>query len=67
MDEVGAVIHRTYDYTSIRGETGMVESILYLFLGPLVYPAGFVYIYSLLYKLTDGGANILLGRPESLV
>lgn len=30
-------------------------------LGPLVYPAGFVYIYSLLYYLTDGGVNIRLG------
>lgn len=30
--------------------------------GPLVYPAGFVYIYSALYKLTNNGQNILLAQ-----
>lgn len=30
--------------------------------GPLVYPAGFVYIYSLFYFLTDKGRNIYLAQ-----
>jgi alpha-1,3-mannosyltransferase len=36
-----------YDYKELRGDTG-----------PLVYPAGFVYIYSLLYWITDKGTDI---------
>ncbi|CBK24812.2 uncharacterized protein [Blastocystis hominis] len=51
MDEVGGAITKTLDYTQLRGETG-----------PLVYPAGFVYVYSLLYYLTDGGVNIRLAQ-----
>ncbi len=39
------------DYTLIKGATG-----------PLVYPAAHVYIYNLLYFLTDGGKNILLAQ-----
>ena len=30
--------------------------------GPLVYPAGFVYIYSAFYKLTNNGQNILFAQ-----
>ena len=29
--------------------------------GPAVYPAGYIYVYSLLFKITDGGENIRLG------
>ncbi|XP_041953251.1 dol-P-Man:Man(5)GlcNAc(2)-PP-Dol alpha-1,3-mannosyltransferase [Alosa alosa] len=51
MDEVEGVINGTYDYTQLKGDTG-----------PLVYPAGFVYIFTALYYATDHGANIRLGQ-----
>uniref|UniRef100_A0A672FC12 Dol-P-Man:Man(5)GlcNAc(2)-PP-Dol alpha-1,3-mannosyltransferase n=1 Tax=Salarias fasciatus TaxID=181472 RepID=A0A672FC12_SALFA len=51
MDEVEGVINGTYDYTQLKGDTG-----------PLVYPAGFVYIFTALYYLTSHGANIRLGQ-----
>ncbi|PLW16770.1 hypothetical protein PCASD_17157 [Puccinia coronata f. sp. avenae] len=35
------------NYLKIKGDTG-----------PLVYPAGFVHVYSLLYSLTDRGQNV---------
>ncbi len=38
------------DYKELKGQTG-----------PLVYPAGFVYIFSGLHKLTQGG-NIAAGQ-----
>lgn len=38
MEEVEGFINGTYDYTLLKGDTG-----------PLVYPAGFVYIFSGLY------------------
>ncbi|KAJ8389564.1 hypothetical protein AAFF_G00118010 [Aldrovandia affinis] len=47
MDEVEGVINGTYDYTQLKGDTG-----------PLVYPAGFVYIFTALYYVTDHGLNI---------
>jgi alpha-1,3-mannosyltransferase len=50
MEEVGGYLGGERDYLQLRGGTG-----------PLVYPAGFVYIYSLLSALTDGGSNIRLG------
>ncbi|KAG9343176.1 hypothetical protein JZ751_014153 [Albula glossodonta] len=51
MDEVEGVINGTYDYTQLKGDTG-----------PLVYPAGFVYIFTALYYATDHGANIRTGQ-----
>ena len=40
-------VNGTTDYSIIKGDTG-----------PLVYPAGFVWIYSVLYRLTDRGTDI---------
>lgn len=51
MEEVSGALAGERDYLNLRGGTG-----------PLVYPAGFVYLYSLLYRLTSGGANIRLAQ-----
>ena len=52
MQEVeGVIVNGTYDYSLLKGDTG-----------PLVYPAGFVWFYAALYKLTDSGTNIRLGE-----
>ncbi|XP_053315317.1 dol-P-Man:Man(5)GlcNAc(2)-PP-Dol alpha-1,3-mannosyltransferase [Spea bombifrons] len=51
MDEVEGVLNGTYDYTKLQGDTG-----------PLVYPAGFVYIFSALYYITEHGSNIRLAQ-----
>ena len=51
MQQVSQYLNGERDYTLIKGGTG-----------PLVYPAAHVYIYSILYKLTDGGENILLAQ-----
>ncbi|XP_012260274.1 lethal(2)neighbour of tid protein [Athalia rosae] len=47
MQEVEGFLNGTLDYSKLRGDTG-----------PLVYPAGFVYIYSILYYATSYGTNI---------
>ncbi|ESO99386.1 hypothetical protein LOTGIDRAFT_231054 [Lottia gigantea] len=51
MQEVEGFINGTYDYMLLKGDTG-----------PLVYPAGFVYIYTALYYITDHGVNIRLAQ-----
>ncbi|CAO3569990.1 unnamed protein product [Mortierella alpina] len=51
MQEVSGYLRGETDYMKLRGDTG-----------PLVYPAGFVYIYSALYYLTDLGRNVLRGQ-----
>nr|XP_014338347.1 PREDICTED: dol-P-Man:Man(5)GlcNAc(2)-PP-Dol alpha-1,3-mannosyltransferase [Bos mutus] len=51
MAEVEGVINGTYDYTQLQGDTG-----------PLVYPAGFVYIFMGLYYATDRGADIRMAQ-----
>ncbi|KAI1315641.1 dolichyl-P-Man:Man(5)GlcNAc(2)-PP-dolichol alpha-1,3-mannosyltransferase [Mortierella claussenii] len=51
MQEVSGYLKGETDYLKLRGGTG-----------PLVYPAGFVYIYSALYFLTDQGINIWKGQ-----
>jgi alpha-1,3-mannosyltransferase len=48
MQEVKGVLDGDLNYANLRGDTG-----------PLVYPAGFVYVYMALYHLTDAGTNIL--------
>lgn len=50
MQEVEGVANGTLDYLELRGDTG-----------PLVYPGGFVGVFSALYWLTDRGADIGLG------
>ncbi|KAI9103328.1 family 58 glycosyltransferase [Phlyctochytrium arcticum] len=47
MQEVSGYLSGERDYTLLKGDTG-----------PLVYPAGFLYVYSALYHLTDGGVDI---------
>lgn len=51
MQEVEGFLNGTLDYSKLRGDTG-----------PLVYPAGFVYIYSILYYVTSYGANVKLAQ-----
>ncbi|KAK8736680.1 hypothetical protein OTU49_004592 [Cherax quadricarinatus] len=51
MQEVEGVVNGTWDYTKLRGDTG-----------PLVYPAGFVYLFMGLYHLTNTGTNIRLAQ-----
>lgn len=51
MSEVEGFLNGTYDYTKLEGGTG-----------PLVYPAGFVYLFSALYYITDHGTNIKLAQ-----
>lgn len=51
MQEVSGYLSGETNYMKLRGDTG-----------PLVYPAGFVYVYSALYYLTDLGMDILTGQ-----
>ncbi|KAG5887315.1 hypothetical protein JTB14_006459 [Gonioctena quinquepunctata] len=51
MQEVEGFLNGTLDYKELKGDTG-----------PLVYPAGFVYIYSILYYITSHGRNIYLAQ-----
>lgn len=50
MQEVSGFLHGETNYLELFGDTG-----------PLVYPAGFVYIFSILYWITNKGADILTG------
>jgi len=47
MQEVSGFLNGTTDYMKLQGDTG-----------PLVYPAGFVYIFSFLHQITDSGNDI---------
>ncbi|XP_011568469.3 lethal(2)neighbour of tid protein [Plutella xylostella] len=51
MQECEGFLNGTLDYSKLRGDTG-----------PLVYPAGFVYIYSMLYYITNQGENVRLAQ-----
>jgi alpha-1,3-mannosyltransferase len=51
MQQVAQFLAGERDYTKIRGDTG-----------PLVYPAGFLYVYSLFYYLTQRGTCIRIAQ-----
>lgn len=51
MQQVECFLNGTLDYQQISGDTG-----------PIVYPAGHLYIYTLLYYVTNHGKNILLAQ-----
>lgn len=51
MEQLQQYVDGERDYTLIKGGTG-----------PLVYPAAHVYIYWVLYHVTDKGNNILLAQ-----
>ncbi|XP_053682917.1 lethal(2)neighbour of tid protein 2 [Sabethes cyaneus] len=51
MQECEGFLNGTTNYALLKGDTG-----------PLVYPAGFVYIYSALYYITSYGQNIRLAQ-----
>ncbi|KAL1745653.1 glycosyltransferase family 58 protein [Schizophyllum fasciatum] len=51
MKQVKIYMEGELDYTNISGPTG-----------PLVYPAGHVYIHELLYSITKGGQNMPLAQ-----
>ena len=54
MSEVeGPLVHGDWDYMNLRGDTG-----------PLVYPAGFVWLYGGLRWLTGGGSDAATGEPR---
>eukprot|EP01134_Creolimax_fragrantissima_P002779 CFRG2779T1 len=51
MQEVEGVANGEYDYSKLKGGTG-----------PLVYPAGFVYVFGVLRALTSNGEDIRLAQ-----
>ncbi|XP_065182149.1 dol-P-Man:Man(5)GlcNAc(2)-PP-Dol alpha-1,3-mannosyltransferase-like isoform X1 [Sycon ciliatum] len=51
MQEVEGVVNGSYNYSTLEGGTG-----------PLVYPAGFVYVFLAFYYVTSYGANIRLAQ-----
>ncbi len=51
MEEVEGFLSGERDYSKIQGNTG-----------PLVYPAGFLYIFSALRAATENGSNIFLAQ-----
>jgi alpha-1,3-mannosyltransferase len=52
MEQVGTVWNDSqYDYAQIKGDTG-----------PVAYPAGYVYIYTVFYHLTSGGVDLNTAR-----
>ncbi|XP_076231483.1 alg3, alpha-1,3- mannosyltransferase [Calliopsis andreniformis] len=51
MQEVEGFLNGTLDYSKLKGDTG-----------PLVYPAGFVYVFSALYYITEYGVKIKIAQ-----
>ena len=72
MQEVEGVLNGTTDYQQLRGDTGPLVYAGLSFVTTVVnvvccmatpsYPAGFVYVYSLLYWVTSGGRNMRLAQ-----
>ncbi|KAF7287647.1 hypothetical protein GWI33_005995 [Rhynchophorus ferrugineus] len=56
MQEVEGFLNGTWDYQYLKGDTG-----------PLVYPAGFVYLYTAFYYVTNQGRNIYMAQYIFLV
>lgn len=54
MQEVEGYLTGERNYSNLKGDTG-----------PLVYPAGFVYVFSILRWMTDDGTNILQGEQTA--
>ena len=56
MEEVeGPLVHDNWDYTQLKGDTG-----------PLVYPAGFVWLYGALRWIAMGGINKFFDETTTL-
>ena len=51
MQEVEGFLKGDFNYTNLKGDTG-----------PLVYPAGFVYIFAAFYYLTGHRQNIQMAQ-----
>lgn len=51
MQQASLFMNGTFDYKDIYGDTG-----------PVVYPAGFLYVYSILYMITDQGRDIFTAQ-----
>lgn len=51
MQQVSCFLNGTFNYELISGDTG-----------PIVYPAGHLYIYTLFYSITNAGSNIYLAQ-----
>lgn len=51
MQQIELVNEGELDYSLIKGDTG-----------PIVYPAGFIQIYQILYNITNGGEDIILAQ-----
>ena len=55
MQEVKGYLDGERNYYNLYGDTG-----------PLVYPAGFVYVFSCFYWITNEGSDILTGKSNAL-
>ncbi len=51
MQEVSGFLNGERDYMKLHGDTG-----------PLVYPVGFIYLYSVFYHITSQGVDIKKGQ-----
>lgn len=56
MEEVEGFLQGETNYMNLKGGTG-----------PLVYPAGFVYIFAGFYHITTKGTNIFIGTTTTML